>query len=239
MKGLTGKKEFVRRSFASIAGSYDPLNTLLSFGLNKWWRRQAVKALAPPEGGLVLDVCAGTMGLGKELLRSAGQLRVVALDFALEMLARGMKRTKDPSLIPVLGDAERLPFREDTFDRVIVGFGIRNLADPQQGVKELFRVLKGEGRLVILEFGKPTLVIFKDLYRWYLSRFIPWAGGLISRQKEVYRYLHDSIMAFLEQEELMEMMKRAGFLQIHSRQLTWGITNLYIGEKPPVGFSPS
>ncbi|MBW2038425.1 MAG: ubiquinone/menaquinone biosynthesis methyltransferase [Deltaproteobacteria bacterium] len=225
------KREFVRRSFASIAVSYDLLNTLLSFCLDRWWRREAVKVLGHLDKGLVLDACAGTMRLGKNFLRRWPKARVLALDFSLEMLRGGIKRTKNSSIIPVCGDAEGLPFRDETFDRVAVGFGVRNLEDPQRGVEELFRVLKRGGRLVILEFGRPTLPVFKDLYRWYLSRVIPWIGGLISRQKETYRYLHDSIMAFYELEELVAVMKKAGFSQIRCRELTLGIANLYIGEK--------
>ena len=133
--------------------------------------------------------------------------------------------------MPLCGDAEQLPFYTGTFDRAIVGFGIRNLSDPHKGVEELARVLKGKGRMVILEFGRPKLPILKAFYQWYLARFIPWAGGLISGHKAVYRYLHSSIMAFPEPEELMGMMQKAGFSQISCRRLTGGIANLYIGEK--------
>ncbi len=228
-----GKREFVRRSFASIAGSYDPLNTLLSFGADTWWRRQAVKGLTLSQSGLVLDACAGTMRLGKDLLRRWPQVRVVALDFSLEMLGRGARRARHASIAPVCGDAEELPFQDRAFAGVIVGFGLRNLADPQRGIEELFRVLKQEGRAVVLEFGRPSFPIFKNIYQWYLSQVIPWAGGFFSRHKEVYRYLHDSIMVFYEPEELMAMMQKVGFSQVSYRRLTGGIANLYIGEKIP------
>jgi len=147
------------------------------------------------------------------------------------MLGRGEKKIQVAAVTPLCGDAELLPFRAGTFDRVIVGFGVRNLMDPQRGIEELFRVLKGGGRAVILEFGRPTLPVFKDLYQWYLSRFIPWAGGIISGHKEVYHYLHDSIMAFSEGHDVMAAMKHAGFSDVRYRKLTGGIANLYIGEK--------
>jgi demethylmenaquinone methyltransferase/2-methoxy-6-polyprenyl-1,4-benzoquinol methylase len=229
------KRAFVYRDFAAIAKSYDLVNTLLSFGLDAWWRHEAVQALGLADTGvdtgMVLDCCAGTMRLGQAITRRWPGARVIALDFSLVMLDRGRKRIEDNAIVPLCGDAEGLPFRAETFDSAIVGFGIRNLSDPDKGIRELFRVSKGGGRLVILEFGKPTLPIFKDLYQWYLSRFIPWAGGAISGHKDVYRYLHSSIAAFAEPGQLMAMMKKAGFSRITCRRLTGGIANLYCGEK--------
>jgi demethylmenaquinone methyltransferase/2-methoxy-6-polyprenyl-1,4-benzoquinol methylase len=228
---LMDKRVFVRRSFAAIAQSYDLLNTLLSFGMDAWWRYKAIKALGLPDQGLVLDACAGTMRLGRGILRRWPRAQVVALDFSPVMLERGKKRIQGTTVTPLCGDAELLPFRSGTFDCAIVGFGVRNLADPKRGIRELFRVLKEGGRAVILEFGRPTLPVFKELYQWYLSRFIPWAGGLMSGQKEVYQYLHDSIMAFSEEHDVMAAMKQAGFSEVQQRKLTGGIANLYIGEK--------
>jgi len=229
------KKVFVRRSFAAIAQSYDLLNTLLSFGLDAWWRHEAIKALGLSGQGLVLDACAGTMRLGRGILRRSPGTQVVALDFSLVMLGRGKKMVQGAAITPLCGDAELLPFRVGTFDCAIVGFGIRNLVNPRTGIEELFRVLKKGGRLVILEFGRPTFPGFKDIYQWYLSRFIPWAGGLMSGHKEVYRYLHDSIMAFSEEYDVMAAMKQAGFSAVRYRKLTGGIANLYMGENynPP------
>lgn len=225
------KKEYVRHSFAAIAESYDLLNTLLSFGMDAWWRHEAIKALGLSDGGLVLDACAGTMRLGRGILRRWPRAQVIALDFSLVMMERGSKTIRGTAITPICGDAELLPFRSGTFDCAIVGFGIRNLTDPQRGIEELFRVLKKGGRAVILEFGRPTLPVFKDLYQWYLSRFIPWAGGLMSGHKEVYRYLHDSIMSFSEEHNVMAAMKQAGFFEVHHRKLTGGIANLYMGKK--------
>jgi demethylmenaquinone methyltransferase/2-methoxy-6-polyprenyl-1,4-benzoquinol methylase len=225
------KRGFVHRSFAAIAKSYDLLNSLLSFGMDMWWRHEAIKVLGLPVQGLVLDACAGTMRLGKGILRRWPRAQVIALDFSSVMLGRGKKRIQGTAVTPLCGDAELLPFKKGPFDRAIVGFGIRNLADPQRGIEELFRVLKRGGRAVILEFGRPTLPVFKDLYQWYLSRFIPWAGGLLSGHKEVYQYLHDSIMAFSEEHDVMAAMQAAGFSEVCQRKLTGGIACLYIGEK--------
>ena len=225
------KKAFVRRSFAAIAPSYDLLNTLLSFGMDAWWRHEAIKALGLAGQGLVLDACAGTMRLGRGILRRWRRAQVIALDFSPVMLGRGKKRIQDAAVTPLCGDAELLPFKNETFDCAIVGFGIRNLTDPQRGIEELFRVLKRGGRAVILEFGRPTLPVFKELYQWYLSRFIPWAGGFMSGHKEVYRYLHDSIMAFSEGHDVMAAMKQAGFPEVGQRKLTGGISCLYVGKK--------
>ena len=225
------KREYVRRSFASIAQSYDLLNTLLSFGMDVWWRHEAIKALRVADQGLVLDACAGTMRLGRGILRRWPGAQVVALDFSPVMMERGSKGIRGNAITPLCGDAELLPFRGGTFDRAIVGFGIRNLVDPRKGIEELFRVLKRKGRAVILEFGRPTLPVFRTLYQFYLSRFIPWAGGLMSGQKEVYCYLHNSIMAFSEGYDVMATMKQVGFSQVRCRKMSWGITDLYVGEK--------
>jgi demethylmenaquinone methyltransferase/2-methoxy-6-polyprenyl-1,4-benzoquinol methylase len=220
-----------RRRFAAIASSYDLMNTLLSLGLDAWWRHEAIKALRLAGKGLVLDCCAGTMRLGSGILSRWSRVQVIALDFSLVMLHRGIQRARNAAIRPVGGDAEGLPFRAETFDRAIVGFGIRNLADPRTGMGELFRVIKGGGGVVILEFGRPALPVFKHVYRWYLSRFIPWAGGLVSGHKDVYRFLHTSIMDFPEPAELMATMRTAGFSHISYRKLTNGIVNLYRGEK--------
>ena len=228
---LMEKKEYVRRSFAAIAPGYDLLNSLLSFGLDAWWRHEAIKALGFSGRGLVLDACAGTMRLGRGILRRWPHAQVIALDFSPVMLGKGAKKIQGTALIPLCSDAESLPFRAGTFDRAIVGFGVRNLTDPQRGIEELFRVLKKRGRAVILEFGRPSFPVFKDLYQWYLSRFIPWAGGLMSGHKEVYHYLHTSIMAFSEEHDVMAAMQLAGFSQISCRKLTGGIVELYVGDK--------
>lgn len=225
------KRTFVLRSFAAIAGSYDLANTLLSLGVDVWWRREAIKALGLSGREFVLDCCAGTMRLGRGILSRWPGARVVALDFSLVMLGRGIKKAHNAAILPVGGDAEGLPFCAETFERAIIGFGIRNLAHPQKGIGELFRVIKRGGWVVILEFGRPTLPVFKEVYRWYLSRFIPWAGGLVSGHKEVYHYLHNSIVAFPEPAEMMATMQKAGFSHISYRKLTGGIVNLYRGEK--------
>jgi demethylmenaquinone methyltransferase/2-methoxy-6-polyprenyl-1,4-benzoquinol methylase len=225
------KRAFVYRGFAAIAKSYDLVNTLLSFGLDAWWRHKAIKALGLSGQGLVLDCCAGTMRLSQGINSRAPRSQIVSLDFSLPMLDTGKKRLKNTTITPLCGDAEQLPFYTGTFDRAIVGFGIRNLFDPHKGIEELVRVLKRKGRLVILEFGRPKLPIFKNLYLWYLSRFIPWAGGLISGHKDVYRYLHSSIMDFPEPNEMMAIMHKTGFSPVSCRKLTGGIANLYRGEK--------
>lgn len=227
------KRAFVQRSFAAIAESYDCANTLLSLGADLWWRKEAVKALSPPAGWVVLDCCAGTLRLSRALAKGKPGVRVVAVDFSLAMLAKGKKGLNQVSISIVGGDAERLPFREGTFDGAIVGFGIRNLAQPEVGVAELYRVIKKGGRIVILEFGRPTFPVFKEIYRWYLARFIPWAGGLLSGEVEVYRYLYRSIISFPEPQVVMAAMRGAGFTEVRCRPLIGGIVHIYAGQKAP------
>ncbi len=226
------KRVFVYKSFASLAPSYDLANTMLSVGLDAWWRRVAVRALGRVRTGWVLDCCAGTLRLAVGVARRWPGVRVVALDFSPYMLLRGVKRINTLPVFPLCGDAERLPFPDGSFAGAIVGFGLRNLVEPRQGIHELFRVIKEGGKLVTLEFTMPTSPPFKQIYYWYLSRMIPWAGGVISGNKEVYRYLHDSIVEFSKNFDVVKEMETAGFIGVSRRHLTGGVVEICVGEKP-------
>lgn len=223
------KREFVKGSFDAIARRYDLTNRLLSFGIDALWRREAVKALGQQE--LVLDLCAGTLTLSSLYLRQF-EAKVVALDFSLRMLEEGIKRRHSDGLLPLCGDALRLPFAEGTFSGAMVAFGLRNLTDPFEGLRELYRVLRPKGKLVVLEFGRPEIPVFRGLYHFYLSRVLPLLGGLITRRRDVYQYLFRSIMAFPSKQEMLQGMQRIGFQGLRFQDLTGGICVLYEGEKP-------
>jgi demethylmenaquinone methyltransferase/2-methoxy-6-polyprenyl-1,4-benzoquinol methylase len=219
---------FVRDKFAAISPRYDLLNSVLSLGIDASWRRAVAREL-PPSYPLVLDLCAGTLPLSRELLNTPGR-RVVALDFCHAMLVQGRDRLKLP--IPLLcADGQLVPLRSGSVDGVTVAFGVRNLASPAAGLAEMQRVLRPGGRAVILEFSRPTSPLFGPLYRFYLGRVLPVVGGMISGDREAYGYLASSIGAFMEPNELAALMRGAGFRAVRYRRLTMGIVTMHVGDK--------
>lgn len=214
----------MRGMFTAIAPRYDFLNHLLSLNVDRSWRRAAVSRLgweAKPDG-VYLDLCAGTLDLAAELARRAGfRGRVIGADFAVPMLARG--RHKAPRTAPVAADALALPFPAARFDGALVGFGARNLADLDAGLREAARVLRPGGRLVILEFATPRFAPLRAAYLFYFRRILPFIGRLVSKHRDAYSYLPESVLAFPEPEALGKRMERAGFRNVRSERLTAGI----------------
>jgi demethylmenaquinone methyltransferase/2-methoxy-6-polyprenyl-1,4-benzoquinol methylase len=220
---------FVRDKFAAISPRYDLLNTVLSLGIDASWRRAVAAELPVARYPLILDVCAGTLPLARELMKSKGR-QVIALDFCHAMLLSG--RERHACRIPLLcGDGQLLPLRGGTVDAATVAFGVRNLASPFKGVNEMHRVLRPGGRAVILEFSRPRNPLFGPLYRLYLTRVLPLVGGIISGDREAYGYLASSIGKFMEPGELAGLMRRAGFKGVRHRPLTMGIVTMYVGDK--------
>ena len=217
----------IRRMFASIAGRYDLLNRILSLWLDAAWRRRAIEELRLQPGDLVLDVCCGTGDLADQVVRGGG--RVVASDFCHEMLCA--IAAKAPGAHRVEADALRLPFVDGQFDAVTIGFGLRNLADPVAGLREMRRVLRPGGKLVILEFSLPPGRVFRALYHLYLGRILPWAGDLLSRRRGPYRYLAKSILAFPDQPTLAGHLRDAGFTEARWIDLSRGIVALHLGTR--------
>ncbi|MDH3329357.1 MAG: class I SAM-dependent methyltransferase [Desulfobulbaceae bacterium] len=229
------KKKFVRDKFASISSRYDLLNSLLSFQIDRYWRWKTTRLLREFPDGAVLDLCAGTLPLSLELTRQAKMRHVLAVDFCEDMLRSGVKSLPDdqrkPRIFPVCGDGEQIPAASNTFWGCTVAFGVRNLSQTQQGLNEMYRVLKPGGKLLILEFSRPGNPIIKPLYNFYLNKVLPKVAGLVSGDKEAYEYLASSIAAFYEPEELLKMMRNAGFTSTQRRPLTFGIVSIYIGIK--------
>jgi len=233
---LRHDKRFVRNAFASIARRYDLLNTLLSLGIDSLWRRRTILRLKPAPGERVLDLCAGTLTVSRDLLKQSGsQARVTSIDFCLEMLDIGQRRLhahESEQISTVCGDAESLPVKNGSFDAAVVTYGVRNLADLQAGLDELFRTLRSGGRLVILEFLKPRAPVFSGLYRFYLRTLLPRIGGLISGSPAAYRHLADSIEGFIEARNLCICLEAAGFTEIRIERLTLGIAGVFQANKP-------
>mgnify|MGYP000685534847 CR=1 FL=1 len=219
------KEEFVRNAFERIARRYDLANVVLSFGLDKVWRRRTVKALG--EKDLVLDLCAGTLSLS-EAYREHFNGEILALDFSVGMLKVGRKK-RLKNVYPICGDALRMPFRDESFDGVMMAFGLRNLSEMEKGLKEIYRVLKKGGKLVILEFKRPEgfLGLFFKLY----LKLLPLMGGLITKDRASYFYLADSISAFPKTEEILEKLFHLGFRNLKCNLLSLGICAVYEGIK--------
>jgi demethylmenaquinone methyltransferase/2-methoxy-6-polyprenyl-1,4-benzoquinol methylase len=218
--------------FTAIAPRYDFLNHLLSFNVDRSWRRAAVARLgweSKPDG-TYLDLCAGTLDLAAALSRQRGfRGRVVGADFALPMLARG--RAKAPRVAPVAADALALPFPAAHFDGALVGFGVRNLGDLDAGLREAARVLKPGARFVVLEFTTPRFAPLRSVYLFYLQRVLPAVGRLVSKHRDAYTYLPESVLSFPEPERLARRMLAAGFSRVGFERLTGGICAIHHGTR--------
>ena len=231
------KSQTVRGYFNAIAGRYDLLNTLLSFGLHHLWKRRTIKEACIAPGASVLDLCGGTADLAL-LAARAGAQSVTVCDFSAEMMLVGKKKAAAvPVIAFVCGDAQHIACADSSFDVVLIGFGLRNIADRELGLREMLRVLKPGGRLVCLEFSTPVWPWFRMLYDFYSRYIIPTAGLLISGSREAYEYLPDSIKKFPLPDGLAAIMQTVGFKKVKYIRLTNGIAAIHTGKKPrqPVG----
>ncbi len=217
--------------FDDVAKGYDRTNNLLSGGNAPLWRIQLVRAVNPQSGEKVLDLAAGT-GTSSAALASAGA-QVVAGDFSEGMLDIGRaKHGGNPLITFVHADAMKLPFKKNEFDAVTMSFGLRNVLEPKTALKELFRVTKPGGRIVICEFSTPTNGFTKAFYKTYLTKVMPAFAKLSSSNSEAYTYLAESIEAWPNQSELAAWMREAGFEHVAYRNLTGGIVAMHRGVKP-------
>jgi demethylmenaquinone methyltransferase/2-methoxy-6-polyprenyl-1,4-benzoquinol methylase len=221
--------------FSAIAPRYDLLNRLLSLGQDRRWRREAVARIVPEKGGRHLDMATGTADVALEILRrKGGEAFVVGSDISAEMMRIGLEKAARAGgrgrLAFVQAPGEALPFRDGVFDSASVAFGIRNVVDRELGLKEMCRVVRPGGRIVILEFSQPEGTIFGALYRFYFTKVLPRVGGLVSK-RSAYAYLPESVQAFPSPPEFAEMMRRAGCAEVDCRPLSFGIVTLYVGRK--------
>lgn len=218
----------VARMFDGVAKRYDRTNAFLSGGNALLWRIAMVRAVNPQPGERILDVAAGT-GTSSAALRRSGAT-VVALDFSPGMVAEGIRRHKNIEFIE--GDAEKMPFGDNEFDAVTISFGLRNVSQPKVALAEMYRVMKPGGRLVVCEFSRPPMAIFRAAYTTYLSKVMPLIADRTSSNPEAYTYLAESIQAWPDQGELSQWIRAAGFTRVAYRNFTGGIVAMHRGHKP-------
>jgi demethylmenaquinone methyltransferase/2-methoxy-6-polyprenyl-1,4-benzoquinol methylase len=214
--------------FDRIARRYDLVNTVLSGGTDAGWRKRAARATGLTTGGSALDVACGSGKLTAELARLAGPTgRVVGVDFSVEMLE--VARREHPGITFVEGDALNLPFDEASFDVATIAFGLRNLADPVRGLREMLRVVKR--RAVVLEFVRPPEGLVGTTYRLYLKTLLPAIGGAISGQRSAYRYLSDTVDSYRTPSELRAMAEAAGWVNVQYDGLAMGTVGIVSGDR--------
>jgi demethylmenaquinone methyltransferase/2-methoxy-6-polyprenyl-1,4-benzoquinol methylase len=230
------KARRVYRHFESVAHKYDFMNTLLSFGIHHQWKRLAVRMLGLKKGDRVIDVCAGTGDLALISAKhvSSGGL-IILYDINRPMMNAGRKKVNLVGAVTrmpfVQGDAECMAFPDDTFDAAMVGFGIRNLTQPKTGFTEIYRILKPGGKMMCLEFSKPTSRVFRGLYDFYSFQVMPFLGQLFAGSRKAYTHLPESIRTWPLPDELSEMLTAIGFTDISYQRLTNGIAVIHRATK--------
>jgi len=227
------RPSIVGRMFDRIAPTYDLLNTILSFSLDKAWRRAAINLLEIRAGDAVLDIATGTGDLA--IPAAHGGANVTGIDLSRQMLLRALGKADEQGLHTrysvVQGDALSMPFRNETFNSAMVAFGIRNMNNLEEFLAEIHRVLSINGRFSVLEFSLPESLLFRWIYGAYLTYAVPIIGGIISGDYYAYRYLRDSVTGFPVPGALEDIMKGQGFRIVRSRSIFWGISHLYLIEK--------
>ena len=244
------KKEKIQDMFDSIAPEYDYLNHLLSMDIDKRWRKKAVMEIVDTDKPQrILDVACGTGDFTIAIARKAMLKRVydsdvhtviTGIDISEAMMRAGRQKlakaglSKDGESVSVelvQGDCERLPYPDNYFDRISAGFGVRNFEHLDRGLKEMYRTLKSDGKVVILELSVPSNKIIRNIYKLYFTKLLPLVGGKISGKRSAYTYLPASVLNFPGPKEFQEMLRAAGFKSVRHKALTFGICRLYTGIK--------
>lgn len=229
--------EVVKNLFTDISQTYDKLNHLLSFNIDKSWRRKTISQIhkKSSEQFFALDVCAGTHDLGLECLKQFPNAIIQAMDFSPGMLEAGQKKIaqemEQGKITPVLADALNMPFDDNTFDIVFCGYGVRNFDDTEKGMKEILRVLKPGGQALILDFFKPISTISKIFNKTYGQFILPACGAMISGHPSAYSYLRDSIRGFLTTNEFESLLEKIGFRKIQTTNYFMNISSCVVGVK--------
>ncbi|MCL2073301.1 MAG: bifunctional demethylmenaquinone methyltransferase/2-methoxy-6-polyprenyl-1,4-benzoquinol methylase UbiE [Marinilabiliaceae bacterium] len=224
----------IAEMFNSIAFCYRFVSRSMSFGLDKKWRKRAVKLLKDIKNPVILDVATGTGDLAIELTK-LNPISVYAIDISTKMLEKAtqknIKKRLQMTIFPKVASAENLPFENNSFHAVTVAFGVRNFDNLEKGLQEIYRVMKPKGRVIILEISVPTKKLVKQLYHFYLTKIIPWWGGMISGKRSAYKYLSKSVLNFPNSEEFEKILTQIGFKVVETIKMTFGVVTIYCGEK--------
>jgi demethylmenaquinone methyltransferase / 2-methoxy-6-polyprenyl-1,4-benzoquinol methylase len=229
------KKQQVANMFDKIAFRYDFLNRFLSIGIDVSWRKKAIRELKSIHPQYVLDVATGTGDVAILLHKILQPKKIIGIDISEGMLSFGSKKIEKLGLQEKIelqkGDSEKILFGDNTFDAITVAFGVRNYENLETGLKEMLRVLKPGGKLVVLEFSKPKQVAFKGLYNLYMRIIAPGFGKMIARNRDAYKYLNDSVQQFPEGEQFVSILQNTGYTNTYHKPLTMGIATIYCGSK--------
>ena len=227
------KSKFVGDVFTSVAKNYDVMNDAMSFGMHRLWKKILVELASVGEKDVILDVASGTGDISKLISKEYPNTKIFMSDINYEMLDEGRNRAIDESFDDNCYfcqlSGETLPFKDNTFDLITVGFGLRNFTNKEYGLKEMRRCLKKNGKLLILEFSKPMNPIFSKLYDWYSFNILPKLGSMLANDSESYKYLAESIRMHPDQERLKQMMESAGFNECRFHNLLNGVVAIHIG----------
>ncbi|HZJ58817.1 MAG TPA: bifunctional demethylmenaquinone methyltransferase/2-methoxy-6-polyprenyl-1,4-benzoquinol methylase UbiE [Chitinophagaceae bacterium] len=229
------KKEQVAEMFDRVANRYDVMNRLLSAGIDIKWRKKAILQLKNDKPKQILDVATGTCDMAIISYKLLRPEKITGIDISGEMLKVGRKKIEKEGLTSVIelqtGDSETINFADNSFDAVTVAFGVRNFENLESGLKEMLRVLKPGGKLIVLEFSRPRTRIFRSLYNLYMSIVAPEVARWIARNKKAYQYLNQSANLFPERQNFVEILNRTGYSNTSFKPLSAGICCIYIGEK--------
>ncbi|MGY3714125.1 demethylmenaquinone methyltransferase [Sutcliffiella cohnii] len=230
------KEERVHKVFEKIYGNYDKMNSVISFKRHTAWRKDTMKRMNVQKGASALDVCCGTADWTIALSEAVGDSgKVSGLDFSKNMLSIGEEKVKalgKKNIELVHGNAMELPYEDNTFDYVTIGFGLRNVPDYFQVLKEMYRVVKPGGKVVCLETSQPTLIGFRQMYFLYFQYIMPALGKIFAKSYEEYAWLHESAKDFPGMKELKEMFEKAGFENVQVKAYTGGVAAMHLGFKP-------
>jgi len=229
-----GKKEQVAKMFDTISKEYDSLNRVISFGIDVKWRKKVVQIIADTQPNSILDIATGTGDLAINLTKTKAS-KIIGLDISEGMLDVGRKKIEKLQLGNIiemkLGDSEKIPFNDNSFDAITVAFGVRNFEDLEKGLSEIYRVLKTGGTFVVLETSVPTKTPYKQGYNFYSKNILPFIGKLFSKDKSAYKYLSDSAAAFPYGEAFNNILQKIGFIAIKNKPQTFGVASIYIAKK--------
>jgi len=232
---LSERKKESYKIFNEIAGTYDLLNHTLSLGIDIYWRNKLLKHLPKKESINALDLATGTGDVPLTLIKDERIKKITGLDLSKGMVDIGIQKVKkkhlDKKINLMIGDAVNIPAADSSFDLTTISFGIRNFSDPQKSLHDIYRVLKKDGRVMIMEFAIPKNALVRAVYFFYFRHFLPKIGNIVSKHKDAYTYLNKTVEQFPYGNDFLKLMENAGFKNLKCQSLTFGIAMLYIGDK--------